>query len=544
MARNLVQNSNHYFLSILFGFLAVLALNLQPAALHAQTYTDLHDLVGPVDGSGPYSTGMLAQGRDGNVYGTNFTGGTYGYGTVFRITPDGTLTVLHTFTGGNDGAYPKGGLTLGSDGNFYGATQNGGQTGWGVVYKITPSGTFTALHNFSGSEGCFPTSSPVLGKQANTMYGVTTCSTAYTITPSGKFTLLSTLLSFDPMAPLELATDGNFYGTGFGGGTGQGVIYRLSSSGVVTTIHTFNPSTDGGNPVGPLVQGGDGNLYGTTSNYGQGANPTGTVFKVALSGKNFTTLKTFDSQSAEGAALYAGLVAGNDGNLYGAALSSSGAPYGTIFKIARTGTFTVLYTFDVTHGAYDYSTPFGHTNGLVYGTTYSGGQTGYGVLWSLANAISPFCSVVGFPSGHSGTTVQILGQGFNSASSVKFGSGSASFTIVSDTFITATVPPTGTSGHVTVTTSGGTLTSPQVYKVIPVLSSFNPTSGPVGTQVTISGSGFVGTTSVTFGGVNATFTVNSATTITATVPSGAVSGNIKVTTPGGTAISTGAFTVT
>ena len=547
--QNLVQSNDHchyrcFFPSILFGCLAVLALNLLPITLHAQTYTDLHDLVGAVDGSGPYSTGMLAQGRDGNIYGTNFTGGTFGYGTVFQITPAGTLTVLHIFTGGSDGAYPKSGLTLGSDGNFYGATQSGGATGWGVIFRITPSGKFTALHNLAGSDGCFPTAPPVLGKNANTMYGVTTCSTAYTITTSGKFTLLSTLLSFDPMAPLVLATDGNFYSTGFGGGNGQGLIYKLSSSGSVTTIHTLNSSTDGGNPVGPLVQGSDGNLYGTTSNYGAAANPAGTVFKVALSGKNFTTLKNFDSQSSDGAAPYAGLVAGNDGNFYGAALPSSGAPYGTIFKITRTGTFKVLYTFDDTHGANDYSTPFGHTNGLVYGMTYSGGQTGYGVFWSLANGISPFCSVVGFPSGPSGTIVQILGQGFDSASSVKFGSVSAAFTIVSDTYITATVPASGTTGHVTVTTSSGTLTSPQNYKVTPVLSSFQPTSGPVGTHVTISGSGFIGTTSVTFAGVQATFTVNSATGITATVPSGAVTGTIKVTTPGGTATSKGPFTVT
>jgi uncharacterized repeat protein (TIGR03803 family) len=546
VAINLFHCSCRFVRSILFGCLGVLVLNLQPIPLHAQTYTDLHDMVGSVDGSGPYPSGMLAQGRNGNIYGTNFTGGTFGYGTVFQITPAGTLTVLHTFTGGSDGAYPKGGLTLGSDGNFYGATEDGGQTGWGVVYRITPSGVFTALHNFAGSEGCFPTSSPVLGKNASTMYGVTTCGTAYTITTSGKFKLLSTLLSFDPMDPLILATDGNFYGTGFGGGTGRGVIYKLSSSGAVKIIHTFNSSTDGGNPVGPLVQGSDGNLYGTTSNYGQAANPDGTVFKVALSGKNFTTLKNFDSQSSDGAAPNAGLVAGNDGTFYGATLPSSGAPFGTIFKITKTGTFTVLYTFDYTHGAYDYSTPFGDTNGLVYGMTRGGGTAGTndGVFWSLANGISPFCSIVGFPAAAAGTTVQILGQGFNSTSSIKFGSGSASFTIVSDTYITATIPDTGTSGHVTVTTKSGTLTSPQAYKVIPAVRTFQPTSGSVGTQVTISGGGFTGATSVTFGRVKATFTVNSATTITATVPSGAVTGKVKVTTTGGAATSKGMFTVT
>ena len=542
--RTLKRCDSRFFLSILFGCLSLLALSLLPMRLQAQTYTDLHDFVAAVDGSGPYAPGMLAQGRDGNIYGTNQTGGTYGYGTVFQITPSGTLTALYSFTGGSDGAYPKSGLTLGGDGNFYGAAESGGQTGWGVIFRITPSGTFTALHNFAGSEGCFPTAPPVLSKNPNTMYGVTTCGTAYTITTSGTFTLLSTLLSFDPMAPLLLATDGNFYGTGFGGGNGQGVIYRLSSSGVVTILHNFNTSTDGGNPVAPLVQGSDGNLYGTTTNYGAATNPVGTVFKVAPSGKNFTTLKNFDSQSSDGGWPYAGLVAGNDGNFYGATSSSNGAPYGTIFEITKNGTFTLLFTFDITNGSLPLTTPFGASNGLIYGTANTGGQTNYGVFWSLANGISPFCSLVGFPSGASGATVQILGQGFTSASSVKIGSVSATFKIVSGTYITAKVPDAATTGHIVVTTNAGTLTSPQIYKVIPLVRSFQPASGPVGTQVTISGAGFTGATSVTFGGVSATFTVNSATTITTTVPTGAVTGTIRVTTPGGSATSAGTFTVT
>ncbi len=544
MAIHPAKHANYrLLLSILFCCLSVLALNVVPIALHAQTYTDLHDFVGS-DGSEPYFTGMLAQGRDGNVYGTTYTGGTNGFGTVFKITPAGTLTAIHDFTGGTDGAYPKGGLTLGNDGNFYGATQFGGQTGWGVIYKITPSGTFTALHNFANADGCFPTSSPVLGKNANILYGVTPCLTAYSITTAGKFTLLSTLISFGADAPLLLATDGNFYGTATNGGTNnQGVVYKLSSNGVITIVHSFNSATDGADPVGPLVQGSDGNLYGTTTTGGAAANPAGTVFRVALSGKGFTTLKNFDSQSADGASPDAGLVAGNDGNFYGAALGSSGAPYGTIFKITRTGTFSVLYTFDVTHGEYDYSTPFGHTSGLVYGMTYSGGQTNLGVIWSLANGIPPFCSIGGSPYGVSGATVPILGQGFTAASSVQIGSGSATFKIVSDTFIAATVPDAATTGHITVTTAAATLTSPQIFKVVPIIRSFQPTSGPVGTQVTISGAGFTGATNVTFGGVKATFTVNSATTITATVPSGAVTGTIRVTTPSGTATSAASFTV-
>ena len=126
---------------------------------------------------------------------------------------------------------------------------------------------------------------------------------------------------------------------------------------------------------------------------------------------------------------------------------------------------------------------------------------------------------------------------------VMFGSGSATYTVVSDTYMTAVVPASGTKGTVTVTTPSGTLKSKQTFTVVPVISSFTPTSGPVGTKVTITGSGLTGASKVSFGGVSAAFTVNSGTQITATVPSGAVTGKIKITTAGGSVTSSGIFTV-
>jgi hypothetical protein len=124
-----------------------------------------------------------------------------------------------------------------------------------------------------------------------------------------------------------------------------------------------------------------------------------------------------------------------------------------------------------------------------------------------------------------------------------FGTGSASFTIVSDTYLTAKVPATGTTGFVKVTTPSGTLTSSRTFKVLPAITSFTPSGGPVGTKVTITGSGFIGTTKVTFGGVKAiSYTVDSGTQITVTVPTGAKTGNIVVTTPGGST-SKGTFMV-
>ncbi len=151
-------------------------------------------------------------------------------------------------------------------------------------------------------------------------------------------------------------------------------------------------------------------------------------------------------------------------------------------------------------------------------------------------------------SGPPGTSVTITGTGFSGATAVTFNGVSATFTADSDTQVTAVVPAGATSGPIAVTTPGGTGTSSTSFSVTapaaPHISSFSPTSGPSGTSVTISGSGFFGATAVTFGGATATFTVESPTTITATVPSGAKNGPIAVATPGGTATSSKSFKVT
>jgi hypothetical protein len=116
---------------------------------------------------------------------------------------------------------------------------------------------------------------------------------------------------------------------------------------------------------------------------------------------------------------------------------------------------------------------------------------------------------------------------------------------VSDTYLTATVPAGATTGSVTATTSGGTLTSNKVFRVTPQLRSFTPTNGPVDTPVMITGVSLTQTMKVTFGGVAATqFTVNSDKQVTAYVPTGAKTGKIAITTPGGVAVSSGIFTVT
>ena len=149
---------------IMFSYLAVVSAN-------AQTYVDLHDFNCAIEGCGPTYVSLLAQGRDGNLYGTASFGGALGFGTVFKITPTGTMTTLYTFNG-TDGLYPYGGLVLGTDGDFYGTTQSnlvGQLSESGTLFKITPNGVLTTLHYFAGglTDGSGPLTSPTLGNDGN-----------------------------------------------------------------------------------------------------------------------------------------------------------------------------------------------------------------------------------------------------------------------------------------------------------------------------------------------------------------------------------------
>jgi len=529
---------------LIFMFLFTAA----PSALQAQTYTDLVNL-SCLNGCVSPPAGILAQGTDGNLYGTLLGGGPANGGSVFKVTPSGVLTTLYDFSG-PDGLAPFGGLTLGTDGNFYGTTAEGSPTHQGTIFKITPAGVLTTLHTFSGPDGIGPRTPPVQGKNGS-YYGVTytgpTAGIGYSITSTGTFKVLTTAIPLNSQCPLLLASDGNFYGTSTEGGTiGQGTVFRMSPTGAVKIIYSFD-GLHGQVPFGPVVQGSDGFLYGTAAN----SSPTtgGVVFKLSLAGK-ITALHQFDAtKTIDGYQPEAGLVAATDGNFYGA--TSSGVPsgptqYGTLFKITKGGTYSIQYVFDSTHGANQYANSMQHTNGALYGVPNAGGPFNSGVLYSLVQSIPipSFVSVVGYAGGAAGQTVEIIGNKLTGTTSVSFGSGSATFTVVSDTYMTAVVPATGTTGSLTVVTPSGTLNSKQIFKVLPVVSSFTPTSGPVGAQVIITGTGLIGTTRVTFGGIKATaFTVNSAKQITATVPAGALTGRIAITTAAGTATSLGTFTV-
>ena len=243
-------------------------------------------------GSTRYGGGIpiapLAQGTDGNFYGTTDKGGTSGHGAIFRISPSGVYTTLYSFAGPpTDGGNPAAGLVQGTDGNFYGTTQ-GGQSA-GAVFRISPAGNYTNLHTFLGyGDGGDPVAGLVEGTNGS-LYGTTLGGTVYEITPSGTLTVLYSVIVSNldgPQAPLVLASDGNFYGTTYSGGTstncpGCGTIFRVSPSGVITTIYNFaGTPNDGSLPEAAIVQGSDGNLYGTTE--GGGTNGYGTIFRLSV----------------------------------------------------------------------------------------------------------------------------------------------------------------------------------------------------------------------------------------------------------------------
>jgi uncharacterized repeat protein (TIGR03803 family) len=496
----------------------------------------------------PSYSGVIAQGRDGDLYTTSQFGGT-GNGAAFKVTPNGTVTVLHNFNGTSDGGFPNGGLTLGADGNFYGTTTTGG-TCCGTLFRISPGGTLTVLHNFGGADGGGPLAPPILGTDGN-FYGTSVGSTeaphgtVYKLTPAGVF---STIYTFEgthgslPEAPLVQGKDGNFYGTTANGGTtpADGVIFKITPAGTLTVLYNFD-GAHGVSPIAPLIQASDGNFYGTT--FGGGTSNVGTIFRITPAGA-LTVLHHFNF-NPDGGRPNVGLVQAPDGNLYGAAQQGGVNGFGTVYKMDTGGaTFNVVYAFDQTTGSIPNVTMTPHTNGRLYADTQKGGSGLNGVFYDVGGNFAAFASLV-TRAGKVGKTIGILGQGFTGTTAVSFNGTAASFTAGSNTYLTTTVPNGATTGLVKVTTPGGVLTSRQTFKVAPQVTGFSPVSGKVGTSVQITGVSLIGATVVSFGGVaQKTVTVNSYTQVTANVPAGAKSGKITVTTPGGSATSTAVFTVT
>ena len=393
----------------LLSAILVLAGRHDTQAQGTATLTTLYIFTGGT-GSDGACPNALVQGPDGSFYGTAASGGTGGYGTVFKIAPDGTFMTLYSFTGGDDGAQPTAGLTLGRDGNFYGTTAGTianmvfpaivlpiptpPSTGnlYGTVFQITPAGTLTTLHTFTGGDdGGLVFNGLTAGPDGN-FYGTTNSGgavgdygTVFQITPGGTFT---TLYSFpdggiyggDPGA-LALGSDGFLYGTT------NNSVFKITPGGTFTTLYSVSDDGYDG-PFGSLVQGSDGNFYGVTS-----PSSGGTVFQFTPAGA-LTTLHTFSGP--DGSAPEGPLALGRDGNLYGATqvggpgyqASTGYGGDGTLFQITPAGALTTLYDFD---GAF-FPSPgvlAQGSDGSFYGTTQDGGAYGAGTIFRLTVTAHP-----------------------------------------------------------------------------------------------------------------------------------------------------------
>ncbi len=492
------------------------------------------------------------QGRDYNLYGTISNDGAKNVGSVFKITTGGTWTKVYDFcalTSCADGSYPIGGVTLGFDGELHGTTQGGGTGNAGTVFKLTPAGSLTTQHSFiNGTDDSVPAYTTFQGQDGNT-YGVSIGQYSgqngsfFKVTSSGVFSVLHDFTytdGNDPNLPTQ-GTDGNFYGTTiFGGSKGLGVVYKLTSTGKITVLHNFTGyPTDGTHPEGILVQGNDGNFYGTT--YQGGSNNSGTIFKMTPTGV-LTIIHNFIY--TDGRLPAAGLTLGTDGNFYGSAGAGGTKNAGALFKITPSGTETVLYNFcDPTCNGFGPQTPLVlHTDGKFYGNT-NGNSLGGSVFYRLDTGFNPLVNLVTWSS-KVGKTVEILGQGFTGTTQVLFGSTPATFQNSSDTYMTATDPAGATTGTVTVKTFTSTMKSNRKFLVTPQITSFAPSSATVGTVVTITGISLSQTTKVSIGGKSAAFTIKSDTQVTATVPAGAKTGQrITITTAGGVGSSVANFAV-
>jgi uncharacterized repeat protein (TIGR03803 family) len=429
------------------------------------------------DGEQPFMEN-LAQGEDGNLYGTTCIGGVDDVGTVFRVTPTGTSTVLHSFAL-TDGSCPEAGLLLGTDGNFYGTTYEGGANGYGTIFEMTESGTFTKLHDFADTDGAYPVGVLILGSDGN-LYGTTAyggmtsctygCGTLFKI-PLGGGTLTTVALfdntnGYGPFAGLIEDTSGNFYGTTTGGGSSNlGTVFEFTSGGTLEALYNFS-GTNGREPESQLVQEPNGEFIGTTL-YG-GTDSAGEVFRIHAATQSFKVLKDFDVKN--GAEPTDGLILATDGNYYGTSTTGGNATEdGTVFQMTSAGKLTTLVKFN----GHDGGGPMGglvqYTTGVFYGVTAGGGTSkncfgGCGTVFGVNLGLAPFVKLLA-ATGSVGATIIILGNNLSSATGVSFNGKAAVFTPQTDTYLTAVVPSGAKTGEVTVTLPSGTLTSSMNFTV-------------------------------------------------------------------------------
>jgi uncharacterized repeat protein (TIGR03803 family) len=372
----------------------LLAALFWPRPGSAVNFANLVSL-GGTNGSTPVAA--LVQDTNGNFYGTASQGPNGSFGTVFEISANGAFSILHTFTGGSDGATPEAPLLLASDGNLYGTTSAGGANTNGTIYQISASGQYTNLAAFNGTNGSSPQAALIQGKDGNfygtaysggTNYGGSnsTYGSVFKFTTNGA---LVSLFSFGytngayPVGALLQANDGSFYGTTEGGGSAiSGTIFRLAANGSFLNLYNFSNAAS---PQAGLILGPDGLLYGTTE--GGGTNTSGSVYALTPAGygtnstATVTTVCSFGTTNGENPV--APLVLGTDGNLYGTASRGGTNGTGTIFELSTNGTLTVLYTFS-SGGGQSHGSLIQGPDGNFYGTSSQGGKNGAGAVFELS----------------------------------------------------------------------------------------------------------------------------------------------------------------
>jgi uncharacterized repeat protein (TIGR03803 family) len=448
-------------------------------------------------------------------------------GTLFEVTPAGKISVVYNFCAQvncTDGGLPSAALVLGPNGNFYGATGSGGtspksscqwSSGCGTIFEITPAGKLTVLYNVCSQTNCadgLGAGQLVLGTNGN-FYGFTGsggiangdagcpngCGTIFEISPAGKFTTIYKFCSklngnggcADGMNPigLVLGPNGNFYGlTYYGGTNGVGNIFEVTPAGELAQIYNFCSQAncaDGKYPTSPFILGNDGNFYGTTSS--GGANGGGVLYAITPAGRfitQYSFCNWFTGSCPDGSAPSAPVVQGStDGNFYGTAgaggIVNEGlcleTGCGTAFQLTPEGQLTNLYTFcsqaSCSDGAYP-GALMQSTNGAFYGVANKGGRPGCtadggcGTVWGLLTGLAPFARAN--PNfGKVGRVIGILGNNLTGATSVTFNGVTATFQIMSNTYIKAQVPTGATTGRIKVVTSGGILTSNVDFYLLP-----------------------------------------------------------------------------
>ena len=477
-----MKSISHSFLVMaVAALLLILAVSMQ-----AQTYTTLGNFVG-FNGSIPLF-GSLVQATNGNYYGTTESGGKNNLGAVFQLSSSGTLDSISIYsfcslTNCTDGFYPYTTPILASDGKLYGVTGAGGGNNAGTVYRLTVGGQLTTVYSFCVALPCLDGASPV---------------------------------------GLVQGSDGNFYGVAGGGGANSdGTFFELTSTGQFKVLHNFcnQPGcTTGSVPDASPMQATNGNFYGTTS---QGGFHGGGVVYEITPGGTYKALYNFCSQPncADGNYPQSALVQDAAGNFYGTTTYGGAFGNGTVFKITPSDEYTVLHSFSGTgiDGEYPQSALTLANDGNLYGTTTNGTDTAYGSIYDIA-ADGTYTSLYDFCNAS-------ICSPYDAAYGLTQGT--------NGTFYGATAD--GGSHDLGVVYSFSNNLEPLVKTV--------PVAAKVGARVIILGNNLTGSTSVTFNGVSAAFTVNASTYITATVPAGATTGPVSVVTPTGTLNSTPAFQV-